>query len=120
MTGVQLIWLRSLLERTGGYLVLEENDSIKAHQSARSFRPDLILINVAMAVRGGGEIAAQIRTDAELQSTPIIFLAPLVTPVETKTSVHTNGHTFVAKPIRIQELIEAIEENLTPRARVFG
>ena|SRR5438093_8550374 len=39
--------VRVLLERTGHYLVLEENDATKAHQSARNFRPDLILLDPA-------------------------------------------------------------------------
>jgi CheY-like chemotaxis protein len=30
--------VKVLLERTGDYLVLEENDATKAHQSARNFR----------------------------------------------------------------------------------
>ena len=30
--------VKVLLERTGHYLVLEENDATKAHQSARNFQ----------------------------------------------------------------------------------
>ena len=51
--------VRILLERTGDYLVFEENDSTKAHQSARNFRPHVILIDVVMPIRDGGEVAAQ-------------------------------------------------------------
>src|SRR5256886_16818704 len=76
--------VRILLEKTGQYLVLEENNSIKAYRSARIFRPDLILLDVIMPIRDGGEIAAQIRADPELQNTPIIFLTALVTPSEAK------------------------------------
>jgi len=38
-----------LLEKTGSYLVFEEYDVINAHQSARKFRPDLILLDVINA-----------------------------------------------------------------------
>jgi len=47
--------VKILLERAGGYLVLEENDATKAHQSARNFRPDLILLDIVMPVTDGGE-----------------------------------------------------------------
>jgi PleD family two-component response regulator len=40
--------VKILLERTGRYLVLEENDATKAHQSAQNFRPDLILLDIVM------------------------------------------------------------------------
>ena len=58
--------VKILLEKTGRYLVFEENDSTRAHQTARNFRPDLIFLDVVLPERDGGEIAAQIRADAQL------------------------------------------------------
>ena len=112
--------VRILLEKTGQYLVLEENSSTRAYRSARIFRPDLILLDVVMPIRDGGEIAAQIRADPELQNTPIIFLTALVTPSEAKGGVHIDGHPFLAKPINIQELINTIDDHLPARATAFG
>jgi CheY-like chemotaxis protein len=111
--------VRILLEKTGQYLVLEENDSTKAYRSARIFQPDLILLDVVMPIRDGGEIAAQIRADPELQDTPIIFLTALVTPTEARAGVHIDGHPFLAKPINIQELIRTIDEHLSAQAKLF-
>ena len=104
--------MKVLLERTGRYLVLEENDAIKAHQSARNFRPDLILLDVVMPETDGGEVAARIEADPELQNTPIVFLTALVTRAEAKSSLHIQGHPFLAKPVSIPELITAIEQHL--------
>ena len=112
--------VKILLEKTGRYLVFEENDPIRAHQSARNFRPDLIFLDVVMPRRDGGEIAAQIQADPELQNTPIIFLTALVTRAEANAGVRIDGHPFLAKPINIQELIEAIEENLPLHAKCPG
>jgi CheY-like chemotaxis protein len=100
------------LQRTGRYFVGEENDATKAHQSARNFRPDLILLDIVMPEIDGGEIAAQIQADPELRRTPIIFLTGLVTKAEAKAGLRIQGHPFFAKPITIPELIDAIEENL--------
>ena len=108
--------VKILLERTGRYLVLEENNPTKAHQSAQNFRPDLILLDIVMPETDGGEVAAQIQADPELQTTPIIFLTALVTKAETKAGLRIQGHPFLAKPISIPELINAIEENLPAHA----
>jgi CheY-like chemotaxis protein len=108
--------VKILLEKTGRYVVFEENDSTRAHQAARNFRPDLIFLDVVMPDRDGGEIAAQIRADPELHNTPIIFLTALVTRAEAKTGLHIDGHPFLAKPINIPELIEAIERVLPAHA----
>jgi CheY-like chemotaxis protein len=107
--------VKILLERSGPYLVLEENDATQAHQTARSFRPDLVLLDVVMPKIDGGELAAQIQADRELHNTPIIFLTALVTQGEAKSGLHIQGHPFVAKPINIPELIDAIEKHLPAR-----
>jgi CheY-like chemotaxis protein len=105
--------VKILLEKTGRYLVLEENDAAKAHQSARNFKPEVILLDIMMPQRDGGDVAAQIEADPELQRTPIIFLTALVTEPETKAGLRIQGHRFLAKPVNIPELINGIEENLS-------
>lgn len=47
--------VKVLLERSGPYLVLEENDATKAYQSARSSKPDFILLDIVMPETGGGK-----------------------------------------------------------------
>ena len=110
--------VKILLERSGPYLVLEENDATQAHQTARSFKPDLVLLDVAMPKKDGGEVAAQIQADHELHNTPIIFLTALVTANEAKSGLHIQGNSFVAKPINIPELIGAIEQRLPARTEL--
>jgi CheY-like chemotaxis protein len=104
--------IKILLEKVGHYLVLEENDAAKAHQSARDFRPDLILLDIMMPERDGGDIAAEIEADPRMQRMPIIFLTALVTKAEAKAGLRIQGHPVLAKPINIPELINGIEENL--------
>ena len=104
--------VKILLEKAGHYVVLEENDSDVAHQSAGKFKPDVILLDVMMPKTDGGEVAAQIEADPELRNTPIIFLTALVTEPETKAGLRIEGRRSLAKPINIPELIEQIEESL--------
>ena len=112
--------VKILLEKTGRYSVLEENDATKAHLSARNFRPDLILLDIVMPETDGGEVAAQIEADPDLQGTPIIFLTALVTKAEASAGLRIQGHRFLAKPVNIPELITGIEENLAAGAPVLS
>ena len=107
--------VKVLLERTGHYLVLEENDATKAYQSAVNFRPHLILLDIVMPETDGGEVAARIQGDPELRKTPIIFLTALVTRAEAKSGLNIQGYPFLAKPVSIPELIDATEEHLSVR-----
>jgi len=103
--------VKILLERSGSYLVLE-NDPTKADQTAHKFKPDVILLDIIMPKMDGGELAQQIEADRELHDTPIIFLTALVTHGEATGGLQIQGHPFVAKPISIPELIDAIEKYL--------
>jgi CheY-like chemotaxis protein len=111
--------VKVLLERSGPYLVFEENDATEAYQTARSFKPDLILLDLIMPGRDGAEIAEQIHADRDLNNTPIIFQTGLVTTVEARSGVRIDGHPIVAKPINIPELIEAIEKHLSERTECW-
>ena len=104
--------VKILLEKTGNYVVLEENDADQAHQSARNFRPDAILLDIMMPKTDGGEVAAQIEADPELHGTPIIFLTALITEPETRAGLRIEGHRSLAKPINIPQLIDQIEESV--------
>jgi putative two-component system response regulator len=109
------------LEKTGRYIVGEENDASKAHQTALSFKPDLILLDIAMPETDGGEVAAWIQADPALHRIPIVFLTALVTMAEGRSGLRIQGHSFLAKPISIHDLIKGIEENLpAPRLSFNG
>jgi CheY-like chemotaxis protein len=112
--------VKILLERAGNYVVSEENDSTKAHRSARNLRPHLILLDIMMPETDGAEIAEQIQADPELRRTPIIFLTALVTKAEARSGVRIQGYPFIAKPISIRELVDAIEEHLPARVKALG
>lgn len=104
--------LKLLLEKTGDYVVLEENDAAKALQSAHNFRPHLILLDIMMPQRDGVELASEIDADPQLQRTPIIFLTALG---DARAGLRIQGYPVLAKPINVPELINRLEENLRNR-----
>ena len=104
------------LERTGRYSVWEENEPARAHLTAQRVKPDLILLDIVMPETDGGEVAARIESDPALHRTPVVFLTGLVTKAEARSGLQINGHSFLAKPISIPELVAGIERNLPAHA----
>ncbi len=110
----QLIKMLKLnLEQTGNYEIRTENLATNALNAAREFSPDLILLDIMMPDLSGEVIAQQILDDEELRDIKIIFLTALVTKSELETKgSEVAGRTFIAKPVKIDDLIACIEKQL--------
>jgi len=94
------------------YDVCVENDSARALEAARNFRPDLILLDVMMPNFDGGDVAAQMRDDPGLRHVPIVFLTGLVTENEGAHRPVMGGFPFIAKPVTPERLAENIDKYL--------
>ena len=94
------------------YEIQVENDSRRALEAARDFKPDLILLDVMMPNFDGGDVATQIRDDPKLKEVPIVFLTALVTQKESARRPVMGGYPFIAKPVTPERLAENIEKHL--------
>ncbi len=64
----------------------------------------------------GGEVAARLMEDPSTSHIPIVFLTGLVKQDEVEVGGgYLSGHPFIAKPVRIEELIKRIEGILSER-----
>jgi CheY-like chemotaxis protein len=101
--------VKVFFEDTGKYEVKEVNKGTEGLSAAQQFRPDLILLDIYMPDLCGGEVAAQIREDANLKDVPIVFLTALIRKNEQKS---IRGCSYIAKPIRMKDLMTSIERHL--------
>ena len=105
--------LKLNLEQTDHYEVREENDSTRALDAAREFKPDLVISDVMMPEVGGGEVAAQLREDPTLRRVPVIFLTAAVRKEELGgPEAVIAGRLYIAKPLDVKSLLAAIERIL--------
>ena len=105
--------LKLNLEDTGNYEVRVENWPEDALPAARTFKPDLVLLDLIMPRMPGGNVAAQIDADPQLKGTPIVFLTAAVR----KHQVEENEgiiceHPCLAKPASVEEVIAMIEKHV--------
>ena len=101
------------LEATGRYLVRTENSGQVVIAAVREFQPDMILLDVMMPGTGGDEVAAQLKEDKSLSHIPVVFLSAIVKKEETlPTGGDIGGLTFLAKPVKLDDLIACIEKHI--------
>ena len=106
--------LKLSLEATKKYTVRIVNDPNNAILAAQKFAPDLILLDIIMPSMEGPDIAIELKNTPELQNIPIVFLTATVTHEEVEKQGGLIGvHKFVAKPSKLIELIEVIEDNIS-------
>jgi two-component system OmpR family response regulator len=103
---------RTILQRTGQYTVCVETNAPRALETARSFKPDLLLVDLMMPEIDGVELATQIGADWALHDVPIVFVTALITPEEASDGRRIDGHRVSAKPHTAAKLLRVVEENL--------
>jgi CheY-like chemotaxis protein len=105
--------LKRNLEATNLYDVRTENSSSAAVTAASEFLPDLILMDMMMPGMDGGDVAAKLKEDKRLSQIPIVFLTAIVKKEEAEpTGSKIGGLTFLAKPVKLDDLITCIENHL--------
>jgi signal transduction histidine kinase/CheY-like chemotaxis protein/purine-cytosine permease-like protein len=101
--------LRSILEPLG-FDLAEAVSGAECLAEVRERRPDLILLDLAMADMDGIECAGRLR--AEGCRIPIVVVSANAYPTDRKRSFAAGCDDFVAKPIQIPELLRKLRLHL--------
>lgn len=113
----------SVLRRTGRYEVQSSTSPRQGIELARSFKPDLILLDMLMSEMDGTETAKILCETPETSSAHIVFVTAIAVPMVFLAALVENealkqkagqfgGHYFIQKPIAAQELIARVDEIL--------
>ncbi|HSH38322.1 MAG TPA: response regulator [Chthoniobacterales bacterium] len=98
-----------ILENSGSYEVLTEKDSRRALAVARQFRPELMLLDVDMPHKGGGDLAREIKSDPVFRDVPVLFLTGLLSKSEAgEGEIESGGMPFLAKPVMPEVLLASV------------
>ena len=105
--------LRLNLEKTGHYTIRTENAAARVLGALSEFKPDLILLDVMMPDMDGGTLAGTIRDLRSFKNVPIIFLTAAVRQEELDARNGViGGFPYIAKPLKVREIINLIEKHL--------
>ena len=103
--------VKFLLETTGRYEVKMELESEKAHDSAVTYRPDAILLDLSMPKMDGWAVFDQIRRDGAFSDIPIAILTARSQDFDEMIIMHVKkADSYITKPFGKQELIDKTDE----------
>ena len=103
---------RLVLDPGGKYVACSVVDPRRALETARSFKPDLVIVDLIMPHEDGIEVATQLEADSALHGVPIVFLTSLITSEEAKDGRRVYGHRILPKPTSRSQLFNLVEQNL--------
>ncbi len=104
--------IKLVLDATGRYEVQLEGNGKRALLAARSFLPDLVILDISMPDMDGAEVVEKLKEDPRFKPVPVIFLTGMVLKAETGPDSKSGGYPVIAKPVSADEIIKAIEKNL--------
>lgn len=96
-----------------GFTVRYETRSTDTINAYLEFHPDLILLDVDMPVKDGGQVASELRSHPTLQHIPVMLLTALASRKRTGKR-NPSGEMLLSKEISIAELVARIRATLRP------
>jgi len=98
--------------KAAGFTVHGVADGLAGLEFVAQLIPDLILLDINLPIVDGYTIAAQLRQQKQLESTPIVALTANVMRQDRNKSVAAGCNGFLQKPISVDDLPNQIRAYL--------
>lgn len=102
-----------------GYEVKTIANPLKALNELFSFKPDLILLDIAMPRLDGYEVCGMLRKSNIFRSTPVIMLTGKDGFVDRVRARMAGATEYLTKPFGERELLDIVDKYLIPQAALF-
>src|SRR5476649_592433 len=92
-----------------GFLVEAVNDPNRSIGLARTFLPDLVILDVMMPELNGIQICRMLRADPKLKRVPVIFLTAKAEENDRIQGLETGADDYICKPFSTKELVLRVQ-----------
>ena len=99
--------------RKAGYEVFIARDGSEVLELLKEETPDIILLDIMMPMVDGFATLEQIRKDANLQHTKVMFLSAKNKESDIEKGLALGADAYMTKPFSIKKVVEKMEELLS-------
>ena len=101
--------------RHAGYAVVEAGDALEGVRLAVEAKPDLILLDIALPVTDGWEVARRLKSDASTADIPICAISARVLPADQRSRVGARGLAcYLLKPVEPRQVLREVTARIGP------
>jgi DNA-binding response OmpR family regulator len=115
--------IRGLVEfklQQAGYEVVTADDGAAALSIVGSWRPDLVVLDVAMPGMSGYDVCKRFRSDPAMEKVPVIMLTARTQATFSTLGYMAGADLYLTKPFSPRELVERVEAMLAEPRPGFG
>lgn len=95
-----------------GYKVLKAYNGNKGYEMAKTWKPDLILMDIEMPEMNGIEATRLIKAETVLANIPLIIFTSLGSEEDIRLAKEVGADSFLNKPVSKDELLTTIQRLL--------
>jgi CheY-like chemotaxis protein len=92
-----------------GYIVEIENSPMGGLEKIKSFKPDVILLDIMMPVMDGYEVCSRLKKDPQSAHIPVLFLTGKDAKDDAGMSFRAGGDLFIKKPFSCERLLNMVK-----------
>ncbi len=108
-----VISLEFLMEQAGYEIKIATNGQ-EALDLARSFHPDLVLLDVMVPVKSGYEVCQQLKSEPATRDIKVVMVSAKGRDVEVAKALELGADAYITKPFSTRELVAKVREMLGP------
>lgn len=98
-----------------GYRVCDAKDGTEALLKLETYRPDVVLLDLALPRMDGWSVARRLRSDDRFRDVTVIAMSALDYPDEVRRAHEAGCDAFLPKPVNLRRLLPVIEHAIGPR-----
>lgn len=111
-TAVNIRLVERILRRRPQISVISAMVGMAGLELARQHAPDMVLMDLHLPDVNGSEVLARLKADPATRDTPVVVLSADATNRQRAEVLALGATSYLTKPIRVAELLRAVDETL--------
>ncbi len=95
-----------------GYKVLKAENGKRGYEMTKTWKPDLVIMDIEMPVMNGFDATRMIKSDPAISHIPVVILTSLGSEEDIKKAKEAGADWFLNKPVSKDNLLETVKKML--------
>ncbi len=100
------------LLKGSGLLVAIATDGMEALEQIKTFRPDIVVLDIVMPRMNGYEVCRRLKTDPKTQGVPVVMCSSKGEEFDRYWGMKQGADAYIVKPFQPKELVGTVKQLL--------